>query len=173
MKRIIRERILSLTEDGDCPPPMKAEVAMNELCRYFLGEDWRDMPFSAEQIITEIVYEIETSHKPKVKIRICSNCGKYFIPVTRNDEIYCDNRNPNGKTCKEIGYENKVKKDAVLSAYRRIYQTQNARKQRYHIKNDKFRRWTEFAKEKLGECQAGKITLDEMIESIVKDDWIM
>lgn len=61
------ERLLKLTNGKDygiCSPPMKAQVAINELCRYFLGEDWYTvMPVSNEQVNTEIVYEIETKYK--------------------------------------------------------------------------------------------------------------
>jgi len=43
---------------------MKAQVALDELCRYFLGEDWyTTMPESQEQVNTEIVYEIERKYK--------------------------------------------------------------------------------------------------------------
>lgn len=63
----MRERILSLCKDGDygiCAPPMDAQVAVNELCRYLLGDDWYTViPVSAEQINTEIVYEIEKKYK--------------------------------------------------------------------------------------------------------------
>lgn len=61
------KRILKLTNGKDyglCSPPMKAQVALNELCRYFLGEDWYNvMPESQEQVNTQIVYEIETRYK--------------------------------------------------------------------------------------------------------------
>ena len=60
-------RILELTEDVDCgifSPPMNAQVALTELQRYFLGEDWYVVaPLSQEQINTEVVYEIETRYK--------------------------------------------------------------------------------------------------------------
>lgn len=61
------ERLFKLT-DGKCygifTSPMKAQIAVNELCRHFLGEDWYSMnPVSAEQINTEIVYEIERRYK--------------------------------------------------------------------------------------------------------------
>lgn len=59
----IGERLFKLTNSknyGIFPPPMKAQTAIDELCRYFLGEDWYSMnPISKEQINTEIVYEIE------------------------------------------------------------------------------------------------------------------
>jgi len=65
--KILIERLLKLTDGKDyglCSPPMKAQVALRELCRYFLGEDWYTvMPISTEQGNTEIVYEIEKRYK--------------------------------------------------------------------------------------------------------------
>lgn len=63
----IGERLFKLTDQkeyGIFAPPMKAQVAVDELCRYFLGEDWYSVnPLCAEQINTEIVYEIECKFK--------------------------------------------------------------------------------------------------------------
>lgn len=65
--KVDKEHILSLTDGKDyglCSPPMKAQVAVNELCRYFLGEDWYTvMPENAEQVNAKIVYEIERRYK--------------------------------------------------------------------------------------------------------------
>lgn len=65
--KVDKEHVLSLTDGKDyglCSPPMKAQVAVNELCRYFLGEDWYAvMPENAEQVNTKIVYEIERRYK--------------------------------------------------------------------------------------------------------------
>lgn len=63
-----KEHILSLCEPGDygiLAPPMKAQTAVNELCRYFLGEDWYDSSgaTSPEQVNTTIVAEIEMKYK--------------------------------------------------------------------------------------------------------------
>lgn len=63
-----KEHILSICEPGDYgifAPPMKAQVAVNELCRYFLGNDWYDTSgtTNTEQINTEIVAEIERRYK--------------------------------------------------------------------------------------------------------------
>lgn len=61
------QRILSLCEEGDyglCVPPMKPQVALDELCNYILGEDWCvDMPYSQNQVNTEIVIAIESKLK--------------------------------------------------------------------------------------------------------------
>lgn len=62
-----KDRILKLTEDVNCgmlSQPMKAQVAVNELCHFFLGDDWYSVnSISTEQINTEIVYEIERKYK--------------------------------------------------------------------------------------------------------------
>ena len=38
-------------------------------------------------------------------IRICQNCGRYFIPENRTDTIYCNNTSPQDctRTCKQYG----------------------------------------------------------------------
>lgn len=64
-------RILDLCKDVDCgilSPPMEAQIALNELFRYFLGENYYTAnPISQEQINTEMVHLIEMSYKSKVK----------------------------------------------------------------------------------------------------------
>lgn len=68
-KETIR-RLLKLTDEknyGIFAPPMDAQVALIELCRHFLGEDWYSVnPVSQEQINTEIVYEIERKYVRRV-----------------------------------------------------------------------------------------------------------
>jgi len=60
---IIYDHIFSLTSGEDCglcSPPMKAQVALDELRRYFLGDSWYvSMPENTEQVNTEIVFDIE------------------------------------------------------------------------------------------------------------------
>ena len=63
-----KDHILSICEPGDYgifAPPMKSQVAVDELCRYFLGDDWYDTSGAThpEQINTEIVAEIERRYK--------------------------------------------------------------------------------------------------------------
>ena len=71
-KKIIKKYIkLNDGKDhGIFAPPMKAQTAVDELCRYFLGEEWYSLnPISTEQINTEIVYEIECKFKKYKKIK--------------------------------------------------------------------------------------------------------
>lgn len=60
-------------------------------------------------------------------IKKCENCGKYFIPLNRSDEKYCDRTSPQDskKTCKEYGAQKawieKIKNNEAIGLYRKIY----------------------------------------------------
>lgn len=133
---------------------------------------------SMKDVIAFDYHEMIKRNKPK----LCRNCDRLFIPITRSDEIYCDNIYKNGKTCKQLGYEIKVNNDEVLKTYRTVYKTQNARKQRrlkeasnqIYIQriNERFLDWSNYAKEKLQECQQGIIKLEEFKKLINSDNWL-
>ena len=45
--------------NNECPPPMDAQVAINFLSDYLIGENWYvALPLSQEQVNTEIVNKI-------------------------------------------------------------------------------------------------------------------
>lgn len=72
MKRILK--LTNIKNDPDVIPYMKAQTAVNELCRFFLGEDWYVVvPLSTEQVNVNIVYEIERMFPNK-----CIKKGKHF-----------------------------------------------------------------------------------------------
>lgn len=114
--------------------------------------------------------------KSNIVIKKCENCGKFFIPTSRNDEKYCDNIFRNNKTCKELGYYEKVINNDVLKTYRTIYKTQNARKQRNKDNipdvDYRFKQWVEFAKKELEKCKKAIITVEEFKNNISKDSWL-
>lgn len=66
-----------------------------------------------------VLYFIENN----IPIKICKNCGKYFIPENRISSVYCNRIFENHKTCREVGainaYNEKLKKDEVNLLYRR------------------------------------------------------
>lgn len=49
----------------------------------------------------------------EVCIKRCNNCGKYFIPLNRTDEKYCNDSSPQNpdKTCKEYGAKKKYREE--------------------------------------------------------------
>ena len=53
-------------------------------------------------IIQALLIELLEIAKLNIEIKKCRNCGKFFVPNNRSDEIYCSNIYENGKTCKEI-----------------------------------------------------------------------
>ena len=55
-------------------------------------------------IIQTLLIELLEIAKLNIEIKKCRNCGKFFVPDNRSDEIYCSNIYENGKTCKEIGH---------------------------------------------------------------------
>ena len=58
--------VLNLCEDPNSHiPSLKAQDAVNELCRYFLGEDWYDdtLAISNSEVNFHIVCEIESKYK--------------------------------------------------------------------------------------------------------------
>ena len=66
---------------------------------------------------------VKTTNNP---IKKCQNCGMYFIPNSRLDEIYCDYPKENGKTCREQGailtYNKRLQEKSAYAEYRKTYQ---------------------------------------------------
>lgn len=144
------------------PGLQNGEFAFAEM--FIINNSHAAIYFDAVQII-----------KRGIQIKKCQNCKRYFVPLTRSDEIYCDSIFENGKTCKQLGYENKVKNDEILCQYRKIYKTQNARKQRNsHIPQiaERFKTWADFAKKQLEACQRGEQSLENMVAAISGDSWM-
>lgn len=113
-----------------------------------------------------VLFDFYQMSVEKPIVKQCANCGKYFIPISRSDEIYCDNEYRNEKTCKQLGYEVKVSKDELLKPYRTAYKTQHAKMQRNktnmpNYKKKYFDVWVSEAKKKLKQAKDGSITANE------------
>ncbi len=82
------------------------------------------------------------SIQKKVRINKCKNCGKYFIPKNRSDDVYCNNispQNPN-KTCKEYGakktYRDNLKSRPLKDEHNKTSQFFRMRIKRNQDKNN-------------------------------------
>lgn len=77
-------------------------------------------------IIQTLLIELLEIAKLNIAIKKCRNCGKFFVPDNRSDEIYCSNIYENGKTCKEIGHfkvqQKLIQENDDLRIYRNVYQ---------------------------------------------------
>lgn len=97
-------------------------------CAKFV-EDNEALPYNylCENIIPSFIIELfELTTIENVEIKKCKNCGKFFVPENRSDELYCSNIYENDKTCKEVG-PFKVKQKLMeenndLKVYRNVYQ---------------------------------------------------
>lgn len=65
----IKDRLLNICEDGDYgifPPPMKADIAFDELRNFFLGKNWySNFSEGNKPSVSEIVRKIENKYKFK------------------------------------------------------------------------------------------------------------
>jgi hypothetical protein len=61
------------------------------------------------------------------KLKLCQNCGKFFVPANRSDTLYCNRESPQdfNKTCKEYGayqqHQKNLKTNESAKLYRKIY----------------------------------------------------
>ena len=109
-------------------------------------------------------------------IKKCQNCGMYFIPSSRLDEIYCDYPKEKGKTCREQGavqaYNERLKQNKALAEYRRLYQLKSMaigrNKDNKQMKKD-FDKWKKDAKDRVNKLKHGVLTEDEVYEWLVKN----
>ena len=105
-------------------------------------------------------------------IKKCQRCGKYFVPVNRNAEVYCNLPNVDGSaTCREKGAKEKYTKsldeNEGLALYRRTYQIEDKvvrRNKKDKQLKQEFEQWKKDAKEKVNLFKANKISERELIE---------
>jgi hypothetical protein len=101
-------------------------------------------------IIQTLLIEFIEVANLNIEIKVCKNCGKFFVPDNRSDEIYCSNIYENEKTCKEIGHfkvqQKLIQENDNLRIYRNVYQKLLLRTRR-NPSNVKYAREFEFFKE--------------------------
>lgn len=116
----------------------------------------------------------------KIYIKKCENCGKYFIPLNRTDEKYCNNASPQNpkKTCKEYGakkvYRDKLKSDLIKKSHYNTSQYYRMKINRCKKTSEKEKLIKEFEKYKINyeknkkKYEKGKITENEFSNWIIE-----
>lgn len=105
-----------------------------------------------------------------LQIKTCVNCGRYFIPSTRQNEIYCELPNiDHSPTCREKGaneqYKKSLENNKTQALYRKIYRQKFMLAQRKPKDNDiqnDFTNWKKVAKVRMNELKRGNITDEEV-----------
>ena len=126
-------------------------------------------------IIQALLIELLEIAKLNTEIKKCRNCGKFFVPDNRSDEIYCSNIYENGKTCKEIGHfkvqQKLIQENDDLRIYRNVYQKLLLRTRR-NPSNTKYAREFEFFKDDNNKWREniskGKCTEKEYVDWLKK-----
>lgn len=126
-------------------------------------------------IIQALLIELLEIAKLNIEIKKCRNCGKFFVPNNRSDEIYCSNIYENGKTCKEIGHfkvqQKLIQENDDLRIYRNVYQKLLLRTRR-NPSNTKYAREFEFFKDDNNKWREniskGKCTEKEYVDWLKK-----
>lgn len=107
-----------------------------------------------------------------ITIKTCKHCGRYFIPVNRQAEVYCDltPRAINGTKCRELGarttYAKNVKEVDGLLIYRRTYQKRLMELSRNPNATEKerkdFNNWKKSAQAMIKDFKKEKITEEQL-----------
>ena len=121
--------------------------------------------------LSNILYVVleQVVQAPNLPIKQCQNCGKYFIPSSRQDEVYCEFPDEKGKTCKEKGaletYKKNLENVPALLEYRRSYQKKimivSRNKENKRLKKD-FDKWKKEAQAKIKLFKQGKLEEEKL-----------
>lgn len=107
--------------------PITKEEDAQEIAKFVRDSETLPYNYLCENIIPSFIIELfELTSIENIEIKKCKNCGKFFVPEKRSDELYCNNIFENDKTCKEVG-PFKVKQKLMeenndLKVYRNVYQ---------------------------------------------------
>ncbi len=149
---------------------------VNASCSFMCEANNIKIAFSVSSLDSLLILDCLYCHQNDIRLNQCENCGRFFIPTTRSDEKYCPFRDDDGHECRKIGYENKIRTIPLDALYRKIYKTQNSRKNR-NLKNKKdadsrFSRWVKYACDMKLRCEHEEISLDEFEKLISSNSWL-
>lgn len=126
-----------------------------------------------ESIFDLVDYHLRECLKQRVRMRVCRNCGKYFAVMGHTTAEYCNHPfDAKGRTCRQVAsilqWNRKRATDEVFKSYRREYKKRFARMKAGTMAAADFYAWSEKAREKKAECEAGKLTREEFERWLMK-----
>ena len=111
-------------------------------------------------------FELYHTLKANLIIKKCKYCGEYFVVRGRIDTEYCDRiKEGETKPCSIIGatrsyWGNKLD-NPIHIAFQKAYKRNHSRRRVGKMTNLEFYEWSEEARRKRGECEAGTLSLEE------------
>lgn len=141
-------------------------------CSFLYEGENIKIAYSISDLSSLLILDTLYCNQNGIRLNRCENCGHFFLPTTRSDEKYCPFRDADGRECRKVGYENKVKTSELGALYRKIYKTQNSRKNRnlHNVKDAdrRFSHWVKYACDLKVQCERGELSLDEF-EALASD----
>ena len=157
----------SIKESNFNSPESLAKYIKNE-CKKNQNFQIKNYMYSFSSLLSAYYFCVLYFVENNIPIKICKNCGKYFIPENRVSSVYCNRIFENNKTCKEVGannaYKEKLKKDEINLLYRK---TLSAKKMLANRNPDipmyleKYEAWKSEANQFKQDIKSGKKTQEQ------------
>ena len=111
-------------------------------------------------------FELYHTMKSDLLLKKCKHCGEFFIVRGRIDIEYCGRKKAGeAKPCSIIGatrnYWGGKLGDPVHVAFQKAYKRNHSRQRAGKMTQQEFYEWSEEARQKRGECEAGRLALEE------------
>ena len=168
---------LTLNNFGDFTEfSVKREDYAQEIAKNVNTDYLNSYCFESIDIIQTFIIELfEMTEIESTAIKKCKNCGRFFVPDNRVDELYCNNIYENNKTCKEVGtFRTKQKlmqENDDLRIYRNVYQKLLLRTRRNPDNTQYENDFNEFKNKNIQlreKVEKGKLTQTEYMEWLNK-----
>ena len=176
--------IENLCEKSDNPIPKEySHIRQGEFKQIFSSSNNNKLQYHFRSIKSYMHFLLLYFLNSDPNIAWCNCCGRYFIPKTRKQTLYCDRIIEDGKTCKEIGPKLKrkfeAKKDIVIDTYNKTYQKLYKRYERSSLQPhespkslsiSEFYNWQDKATNARNDYMKGNMTAEEALKIIVVND---
>lgn len=143
-------------------------------------EEWAEILQKENPIITEMTvlpggymlmrYEMMQLVMRDISLKVCANCGHYFIPQGRSDAEYCTRpvKGQPGKTCQMVGaaikFQRKSKDNPVFKKYLTAYKRADSSRRIGKMTDAEFATWSKEARVKRDKCLSGEIGQEEFLD---------
>ena len=119
-----------------------------------------------------------------ITINKCKNCGKFFIPINKDNQTLCNYEYKEGKSCRELAYKLKLEKNEIASIHdknrKRQYQrlriikiSDTIREKEKEEAEIKYKNYMKMANRKKRECEKNIISIEEYKKWLEENDnWL-
>ena len=150
------------------------------------GSNLSVISYSIIEYLHELIYfEFMQIMKSVRQIKLCKNCGRYFVLKDKRKREYCDRIYKDGKRCSEVGNTNVFKNSLgddnsplkiAQTLYNKLYSRMDRARNKFpdeltdkDMSEDDFIEWSNLFSQAREEFKEGKISGEEFIKRIWRD----